>query len=311
MVLKLPANEGPDVAFQSIGCGYDISLDLRLKNVKKSYFGNNPHRMSRLIEIDDDEGRDIMLPGGVLIMNVPESIKCDKGEHTRFQSGDLSFQQMSEQFNWELSLDGKIPSGLFNSMFEFSGNWQKDASITKSLALDGVFISLYNIALEKSWILLCDYVKNDVPSSWDPPLLARFIEKYGTHIIVGVKNVIYMKQHISSLEHNNINEMADNRFLESDVQFVINSGHISQNDEDFISISRRGGSNDENLTHNEWLRSIQLKPHVINMSFIPITSLLNDKPPIEELREFLDSHRYSVPSLLAFDVSDDEERRDL
>ena len=80
---------------------------------------------------------------------------------------------MSEQFNQELSLTGKIPSGHFNAMFEFSGSWQKDAAYTKTLAFDGVFITLYTVALEKSQMVLRDNVKNAVPSSWDPPALAR------------------------------------------------------------------------------------------------------------------------------------------
>lgn len=80
---------------------------------------------------------------------------------------------MSEHFNQELSLTGKVPSGLFNAMFEFSGSWQKDASSTKTLSFEGMFISLYTIALEKSHILLSDHVKKAVPSSWDPPLIAR------------------------------------------------------------------------------------------------------------------------------------------
>lgn len=80
---------------------------------------------------------------------------------------------MSEQFNQELSLSGKIPSGLFNYVFDFSGNWKKDASSTKTLAFDGVFISLYTVALEESHMVLCDHVKKAVPSSWEPALLAR------------------------------------------------------------------------------------------------------------------------------------------
>lgn len=80
---------------------------------------------------------------------------------------------MSEQFNQELSLTGKIPSGLFNSMFEFSGSWQKDAANTKALAFDGVLITLYTVALEKSQMVLCDHVKKAVPASWDPPALSR------------------------------------------------------------------------------------------------------------------------------------------
>ncbi|KAD4179395.1 hypothetical protein E3N88_27986 [Mikania micrantha] len=341
MALKLPAAEAAKVAIRSIGCGYDISEDLRLKYHKGYNLSDAPNdqiQSHRLIEIDEDEGRDIVLPGGLLIPNVSRSIKCDKGERTRFRSDVLSFQQMSEQFNQEISLTGKIPSGLFNTVFEFSGNWQKDASSTKTLAFDGVFISLYTVALEKSQMVLCDHVKKAVPSSWDPTLLAKFIEKFGTHIIVGVKmggkDVIYIKQkHASSLQPADVQKklkaMADKRFLDSDEQYAIDSEHISPNDkynmreqrlkfadldssssysykEDLVSIcKRRGGNDDRNLKHSEWLHSVQSEPDVITMSFIPITSLLNGvsgsgylshainlylryKPPIEELHQFLE-----------------------
>lgn len=82
---------------------------------------------------------------------------------------------MSEQVNQELSLTGKIPSGLFNAMFEFSGCWQKDAAYTKTLAFDGMFITLYTVALEKSQMLLKECVKKEVPSSWEPSALARYV----------------------------------------------------------------------------------------------------------------------------------------
>lgn len=80
---------------------------------------------------------------------------------------------MSEHFNQEISLSGKVPSGLFNFMFEFTGSWQKDAANTKTLAFDGVFITLYTVALEKTQMVLSDHVKKAVPSSWDPAALAR------------------------------------------------------------------------------------------------------------------------------------------
>lgn len=41
---------------------------------------------------------------------------------------------------------------------------------------------------------------------------------------------------------------------------------------------RRGGSDERNLSHNDWLQTVQLEPDVISMSFIPITSLLNGVP---------------------------------
>ncbi|XP_024025800.1 uncharacterized protein LOC21411513, partial [Morus notabilis] len=72
-----------------IGRGYDISTDLRLK-----YCKGGDSSDSRLIEIDEDDGREIVLPSGITISNVSKSIQCDKGERTRFRSDVLSFQQV-------------------------------------------------------------------------------------------------------------------------------------------------------------------------------------------------------------------------
>lgn len=82
---------------------------------------------------------------------------------------------MAEQFNQDVSLTGRIPTGQFNAAFEFTGSWQKDAANTKALALDSVFITLYNIKLEKSQIALSDHVKKAVPSSWEPAALAKYV----------------------------------------------------------------------------------------------------------------------------------------
>lgn len=332
MALKVSAGKAAEIAIGSIGRGYDISTDIRLKYCKGDSIN------SRLIEIDETDVREVVLPGGVSIPNVSKSIKCDKGERIRFRSDVLSFQQMSEQFNQELSLTGKIPSGLFNTMFEFSGSWQRDAAHTKSLAFDGVLITLYTVALEKSQMVLCDHVKKAVPSSWDPPALARFIDTFGTHIIVGMKmggkDVIYLKQqHSSTLQpadvQKKLKEIADRRFLDANGHYSIASDQVFPNDkfgireqrltfanispsssyshkEDIVSIcKRRGGRDDRNLSHNEWLQTVQSEPDVISMSFIPITSVLNGvpgsgflshainlylryKPPIVELHQFLE-----------------------
>lgn len=80
---------------------------------------------------------------------------------------------MAEQFNQDLSLSGKIPCGVFNHVFGFSGCWQKDATNTKALAFDGWFLTLYTVALAKSQIVLREHVKQAVPSSWDPAALGR------------------------------------------------------------------------------------------------------------------------------------------
>ncbi|KAK4393716.1 MACPF domain-containing protein [Sesamum angolense] len=185
-------------AVQCIGLGYDLTMDLSLNYCKKQQTSKDG---SRLIAVDFDHVRNIAFPGGIVVQDVPKSISCDKGERMRFSSDVLSFLQyflleircktkeildnlsesyweMSELFNQELSLSGKIPTGHFNAAFEFTGCWQKDAAFTKSLAFDGVFISLYSIALEKSQVMLQDHIKQAVPSSWDPAALASWL-RYG------------------------------------------------------------------------------------------------------------------------------------
>ncbi|KAG9456949.1 hypothetical protein H6P81_001457 [Aristolochia fimbriata] len=319
-------------AIESIGLGYDIASDLRLKSCKRE------HPDPCLIELDYDQVHDIVLPGGITIKSVSKSIKCDKGERMRFRSDVLSFQQMCEQFNQELSLSGKIPSGLFNSMFDFPGSWQKDAASTKILAFDGWFITFYTVALAKPQIVLRDHVKQAVPSSWDPEALARFIDRFGTHVVVGIKmggkDVIYVKQpHSSTLQpaevQKRLKELADKRFSDANghfggdpeetfgrdkydrkehrLRFADSSPSRSySNKEDVLRIyRRRGGSDIKDLSHYEWLETVQFQPDVISMTFVPITSLLNGvpgsgflshainlylryKPPKEELHQFLE-----------------------
>ncbi|KAB2033830.1 hypothetical protein ES319_D04G044700v1 [Gossypium barbadense] len=294
------ARKAAETVFQSIGLGYDLTVDLKLKFCKKA---------SNLITIaDHDRVRDVAVPGGVLVRNVPKYIKCDKGERMRFASDVLSFQQMSEQFNQEMSLSGKIPSGHFNVAFEFTTGWQKDAANTKTLAFDGVFITLYSVALEKSQVMLCDHVKQAVPSSWDPPALAKFIETYGTHIIVGVKmggkDVVYMKQmHSSGLQpielQQKLKELANKMLLE-ETQHKTNYDKLNKSEKIFkehglasmdmfqtssysevefqdikFICKRKGGKLNSNLSHSEWCQTVQSEPDVISMSFIPITSLLS------------------------------------
>ncbi|KAK4706610.1 hypothetical protein R3W88_033842 [Solanum pinnatisectum] len=275
---------------KAIGLGFDIVDDLRLKFCKDY----------QLISVDDDQVRDISIPGGILVQNVPKSINCDKGERMRFSSDLLSFSKMSERFNQELSLSGKIPTGHFNAAFEYTTCWQKDAAYTKALAFDGVFITLYNIALEKAQVVLRDHVKQAIPSSWDPVALTRFIEKYGTHVIVGVKmggkDVVYVKQQYSSTlqpadVQKRLKEVADERFSDANVQssttLLANSEqllpfmdsttstvHLHKEDITFLW-GRTGGSRIRNIPHKRWCQTVPVEPDVISMSLIPISSLLS------------------------------------
>ncbi|KAI3710239.1 hypothetical protein L2E82_40015 [Cichorium intybus] len=289
-------------AVSVIGYGYDLTSDIRLTGCKPGPSG------SSLIELDGTLTKDLVVPGGVVVPNVSPSIKCDKGDRTRFHSDVLSFNHMSEQFNHEISLSGKIPSGFFNSMFGYKGCWQKDAPATKNLAFDGWFITLYNIELAKSQISLSEKVKQEVPSSWDPTALAEFIDKYGTHIVVGVKmggkDVIYLKQlHNSNLEptevQNMLKRLADDE-LSEDVYEASVSGSKQKDErsvawdlppmlanslrqsvvsrsknDDLLSIHVRRGGIDKGQSHKSWLSTVSQSPNVISMSFVPIVALLS------------------------------------
>ncbi|KAJ9136132.1 hypothetical protein P3X46_033240 [Hevea brasiliensis] len=298
---RLDPQSAAEKAVSVIGFGYDLTNDVRLSACKPGPSG------SRLIELDPNLTRNLVVPGGVVVTHVSTAIKCDKGERTRFRSDVLSFNQMSEKLNQDLSLSGKIPSGLFNAMFDFRGCWQKDAASVKSLAYDGWFITLYNIELERSHLTLSEQLKQEVPTSWDAAALAEFIEKYGTHIVVGVdmggKDVIHIKQ----LQKSNVEppevqklltQLADERFSEEENAAIRSrkskqDGHSvswdlhgfatsvrlpvinSLKNEDILSIAIRRGGVDIGQSHYEWLSTISQSPNVISMSFVPITSLLS------------------------------------
>lgn len=81
--------------------------------------------------------------------------------------------QMAKYFNEKSSISGPIPLGSFNAMFNFTGSWQLDVAVTKSLAMIGHVIPLYKVELVKSNLLLNEEIKRAVPYSWDPASLAR------------------------------------------------------------------------------------------------------------------------------------------
>ncbi|XVE48553.1 hypothetical protein DITRI_Ditri01bG0010900 [Diplodiscus trichospermus] len=291
MALKVSAQKAAEIAIASIGRGYDLSNDLRLKYCK----GDANHLP--LIEFGDVGYYDVALPGGVNIPNVSKLIKCNKGESMRNWSDAISFQQMSGRFNREMSLHGIIPSGYFNTMFDFSGCCQKDALNTRTLAFDGIFITLYTVSMEMSQIVLHEHVKKVVPSSWEPATLqeyddlfchSRFIKTFGTHIIVGAKmggkDVLYVKQHHSSIVrqvdgHTELKKMADEKFTENNGQNRIDSEQVQLNNKGIsILYKRRGGREEMNLSQTEWLDTVEVQPDVVSMSFIPIANLLSGVP---------------------------------
>lgn len=88
-------------------------------------------------------------------------------------SNSLRYLQMVEYFNHKANVTGSFPLGKFNSAFSFTGSKQVDAATTKTLSMDGFYIPLAKVEL-KSTLILQGNVRRAIPSSWDPPALARY-----------------------------------------------------------------------------------------------------------------------------------------
>ncbi|KAG8086377.1 hypothetical protein GUJ93_ZPchr0010g11169 [Zizania palustris] len=294
----MTAQAAAEAAVGAVGCGYDLTCDLRLGRAKPG---------GRLVDIDSARGeQELLLPGGTVVPGVPAGIVADKGDRTRFRSDVLSFAQMAEQVNQTLSVAGKIPSGAFNTMFDYRGCWNKDAAATRSLCFDGRFVELYAVEAPRAHLALHDRVKRDVPPFWDPSALTEFIERYGTHVIVGVKmggkDVVAVKQlKGSNLTQSDVQaqlkKLSDDKFshdspesyaatdngFSNGLKGNFSSGSaawrsfrptVVSHKDDIVSIHIRRGGVDNGQGHGRWLSTINSHPDVISMAFVPITSLL-------------------------------------
>ncbi|XP_059640019.1 MACPF domain-containing protein CAD1-like [Cornus florida] len=319
---------------ESLGRGFDVNFDTRLLYCK-GVSG------SRVVEIDEEQTKDLWLYDGMVVPNISKDIRNSQEPIGRDSSGVCSFHEMVEYFNTKANLSGHIPIGSFNAAFSFSGSKHIDAAAVKTLSMDGFFIPLAKIQLIKSQLVLQGNVRRAVPTSWDPPALASFIENFGTHVItsvtIGGKDVIYVKQHrsspLSAMELKNyVQDIGNQRFssIDSHTSFqgvdasLFNSQGIypqptsapylaGNGKEDVTVIFRRRGGDDLEQSHIQWARTVRSSPDVIEMSFSPLTLLLDGisgkehltraiglyleyKPQIEELRYFLE---FQIPRIWA------------
>ncbi|XP_073157401.1 MACPF domain-containing protein At4g24290-like [Henckelia pumila] len=296
-------------ATEALGQGFDLASDFRLKFVKRCPQGG------RLVVLDEMTRRDVVVPGlggGVTIPGVSECIRVDKGDHIRFKSDVLQFNQMSELLNQKSSVQGKVPSGYLNSIFDLTGAWLNDAEDAKYLAFDGYFISLFCLHLNATQLVLHDHVKKSVPSHWNPAALSRFIETYGTHIVVelavGGQDLLCVKQRSSSLIPSAelkgyLEELGDclfsdtnspilerkakdnpkkvpevfTRMLQTHTMQFTSITETSSKDGLTLIWSKRGGDIFAQ-SHSRWLQTMAANPEAILFKFVPITSLLNGIP---------------------------------
>ncbi|KAL3522580.1 hypothetical protein ACH5RR_015414 [Cinchona calisaya] len=290
---------------QAIGRGFDVTSDIRLL-----YCKGVPG--SRLVHLDEENTKDLVVSDGILVPNVSIDIECSKGKRTTETTPIFSFHEMAKYFNDKAMISGSVPLGSFNAMFNFTGSWQLDAAASKSLAMTGYILPLFSVRLKKINLVLRDEIKRAVPYSWDPASLASFIENYGTHIVtsatIGGRDVVYIRQHqsspLSALDiENYVKDIGDQRF--SDSKSIPSAGPLKYKDKDVTVIFRRRGGDDLEQSHAKWVKTVETAPDVIDMTFTPIVSLLEGvpgikhltraielyleyKPPIEDLQYFLD-----------------------
>ncbi|WJX26855.1 cinnamoyl-Coa reductase [Trifolium repens] len=292
-------------SIQALGRGFDVTSDIRLLYCKGA-------PGSRLVHLDEQHTRDLVLSQQLVVPDVSLDIDFSNGTSGIHKTPVYSFQEMATYFNERSGIKGKIPLGSFNSMFNFTGSSMVDAAATKSLAMVGYFIPLFEVQLTKQNLVLKDEVRRAVPYSWDPASLASFIENYGTHIVtsatVGGRDVVYVRQHQSSSLsvpdiENYVKDIENDRFL--DAKNSSGPAALKYKEKDVTVIFRRRGGDDLEQSHTKWVETVKLAPDIINMKFTPIVSLLEDvhgvkllaraielyleyKPPIEDLQYFLD-----------------------
>lgn len=106
------------VALRSLGLGFDLACDFRLR-FAKPFPGDGG---GRLVQLDETNTHDIPFPGGPTIPGVSRDIGCDKGDRTRFRSDVLEFNQVLDSVSIEpyWISPNQIRSWIFLLFFFFS-----------------------------------------------------------------------------------------------------------------------------------------------------------------------------------------------
>ncbi|KAI5447641.1 variant 3, cinnamoyl-Coa reductase [Lathyrus oleraceus] len=161
-------------SIQALGRGFDVTSDIRLLYCKGA-------PGSRLVHLDEEHNRDLVLSRELVVPDVSLDIDFSPGKSGVEKTPVCSFQEMAKYFNERSGIKEKIPLGSFNSMFNFIGSSTVDAAATKSLAMVGYFIPLFEVKLTKPNLVLNEEVRRAVPYSWDPASLASWWKRRGVY----------------------------------------------------------------------------------------------------------------------------------
>ncbi|KAE8732437.1 hypothetical protein F3Y22_tig00002119pilonHSYRG00001 [Hibiscus syriacus] len=165
-------------------------------------------------------------------------------------------------------------------------------------------------------------VKQAVPISWDPLSLGSFIETLGTHVItsvtmVGVVPRLFNSQGIYP-QPSNAHILMGKRYLDG-LLFTVRSDNAATHavelsfilvvvivivPTDVTIIFRRRGGDDLEQNHTQWVKTVRSSPDVIEMTFYPITALLDGVAGKEHLARamslYLESALISAALFAAF-----------
>lgn len=90
-----------ETAVKSLGKGFDLTADFRLKYCKD---GDGAAGDDRLVVLDETQNRELHIPGFGAFQNVSADISCDKGERTRFRSDILDFNKVLGFYNFSFNI---------------------------------------------------------------------------------------------------------------------------------------------------------------------------------------------------------------
>ncbi|KAG0494991.1 hypothetical protein HPP92_005985 [Vanilla planifolia] len=258
-------------ALRSLGMGFDLSSDFRLRFVK-----GYPNR--RLVELDEENTGDLVFPSGFTVRRVSRDIGCDKGDRIRFCSEVLEFNEMSELLNQKSLIQGKVPSGYFNALFDLSGAWLDDAKETRNLALNGYFVYLYSLHLKSSpWfcVMKLNGLFHPTGNLLNYQELKVHLEDLGDYLFSGERSISPLN-HKTRGGRDKVPEVFY-KILQSNNLLLTSHSESSSKDGLTLICSKRGGD-PYVCSHSKWLQTVPDHPDAIQFKFIPITSLLAGIP---------------------------------
>ncbi|KAF5962087.1 hypothetical protein HYC85_003296 [Camellia sinensis] len=188
----------------------------------------------------------------------------ETSERARYATSS-SAQLMSELLNQKSSVQGKVPSGYLNAIFDLTGAWLTDASDAKYLAFDGMAVGGQD--------LLC--VKQKPSSTIPPAELKGYLEDLGDCLFSDGTSPSLLEKKTRDGKQK-VPEVFK-RMLQSHTMQFTSITETSGKEGLTIIWSKRGGDV-FSQSHSKWLQTVTANPEAILFKFVPITSLLIGVP---------------------------------